>query len=67
MFRSIKEPKQELDLDWVNRLFALAIDDQKYEDITRAEAKRLHQPQPVREAVSVETNAGRPRTAIMGA
>ncbi len=69
MFRSIKEPEQEPDLGGANRLFALAIDGQRFEDITREEAKRLRQPQPqpAREAVSVEKNAGLPGTTTMGA
>ncbi len=52
MFRSIKEPEQEPDLGEANRLFALAIDGQRFEDITREEAKRLRQPQSAREAQS---------------
>ena len=67
MFRSIKEPEQEPDLGGANRLFALAIDGQRFEDITPEEVKRLRQPQPAREAVSVEKNAGLPGTATMGA
>ncbi len=67
MFRSLKDPGQQSDLGKADRSFALAIDGQRFEDITREEAKRLRQPQPAREAVSVEANAGLPRTAPMGA
>ena len=42
MFRSLKEPEPEPDLGGANRLFALAIDGQRFEDITREEAKRQH-------------------------
>ncbi len=43
------------------------VDGQRFEDITREEAKRLRQHQPAREAVSVEKIAGLPGTATMGA
>ena len=67
MFKSIKESKQEFDFGLPDRLFELAIDGQQFEDITRDESRRIHQAQPAREAVSVEINAGLPRTVIMGA
>ena len=67
MFRSLKDPDQQSDLGKADRSFALAMDGQRFEDITREEAKCLRQPQPVREAVSVEKNAGLPGTAPMGA
>ena len=52
------------DLDWrseldhANRAFAAMVGEQRYENITREEAERLCPPDPVREAVSVEKNAG---------
>ncbi len=67
MFRSLKDPDQQSDLGKAGRSFALAIDGQRFEDITREEAKRLRQPQPARETVSVEKNTGLPGTAPMGA
>ncbi len=57
------------DLDWrsgldhANRAFATMVGEQRYENITREEAKRLCPPEPVREAVSVEKNAGLLETA----
>ena len=48
------------DLDWrsgldhANRAFAAILGGQRYENITREEAKRICPPEPVREAVSVE-------------
>ncbi len=67
MFRSLKDPDQQSDLGKADRSFALAMDGQRFGDITREEAKRLRQPQPVREAVSVEKNADLPGTTTMGA
>ncbi len=52
------------DLDWrseldhANRAFAAVVGEQRYENITREEAKRICPPEPVREAVSVEKIAG---------
>ncbi len=57
------------DLDWrsgldhANRAFAAMVGGQRYENITREEAKRICPPEPVREAVSVEKNAGLVGTA----
>ena len=57
------------DLDWrsgldhANRAFAAILGGQRYENITREEAKRICPPEPVREAVSVEKNAGLLETA----
>ena len=67
MFKTIKAPEQEPDLDGANRLFALAIDGQRFEDITREEADRRRQRQPAGEAVSVEKNVGPPGPAAMDA
>ncbi len=43
MFRSLKDPDQEPDLGKADRSFALAINGQRFEDISREEAKRLRQ------------------------
>ncbi len=43
MFRSLKDPDQEPDSGKADRLFALAINGQQFEDISREEAKRLRQ------------------------
>ncbi len=45
MFRSLKDPDQQPDLGKADRLLALAINGQRFEDISREEAKRLHQQQ----------------------
>ncbi len=46
MFRSLKDPDQQSDLGKADRSFALAINGQRFEDISREEAKRLRQPRP---------------------
>ena len=46
MFRSLKGPDQQPDLGKADRSFALAINGQRFEDISREEAKRLRQPRP---------------------
>ncbi len=43
MFRSLKDPDQQPDLSKADRL--LAINGQRFEDISREEAKRLRQQQ----------------------
>ena len=43
MFRSIKDPDQQPDLGKADCLFALAINGQRFEDISGEEAKRLRQ------------------------
>ncbi len=45
MFRSRKDRDQQPDLGKADRLLALAINGQRFEDISREEAKRLHQQQ----------------------
>ncbi len=51
------------ELDHENRAFAAMVGGQRYENITREEAKRLCPPEPFREAVFVEKNAGLVGTA----
>ncbi len=45
MFRSLKDPDQQRDSGKADRLFALAINGQRFEDISREEARRLRQQQ----------------------
>ncbi len=45
MFRSLRDPDQQPDLSKADRLFALAINGHRFEDISREEAKRLRQQQ----------------------
>jgi hypothetical protein len=45
MFKSLKDPDQQPDLSKADRLFVLAINGQRFEDISREEAKRLRQQQ----------------------
>jgi len=47
MFKSLKDPDQHPALSKVDRLFALAINGQRFEDISREEAKRLRQPRTI--------------------
>ncbi len=42
MFRSLKDPDQQPDLNKADRLFTLATKDQRFEDISREEAKLLN-------------------------
>ncbi len=46
MFRSLKDPDQQSDLGKADRSFVLAINGQRFEAISREEAKRLRQPRP---------------------
>ncbi len=43
MFRSLKDPDQQPNLSKADRLSALAMNGQRFEDISREEAKRLRQ------------------------
>ncbi len=43
MFRSLDGPDQQFDLGKADRLFALAMNGQRFEDISHEEAKRLRQ------------------------
>jgi excisionase family DNA binding protein len=43
MFRSLKDPDQQPNLSKADRLFVLAMNGQRFEDISREEAKRLRQ------------------------
>ena len=63
MFVSTEDLEWQSELDYANRAFAAMVGGQRYENITREEAKRLRQP--AQEAVSVENNAGLPGTATM--
>ena len=54
MFRSLKDPDQQSDLGKADRSFALAINGQRFEDISREEAKRLRQPRPACEVAPVD-------------
>ena len=56
MFRSLKDPDQQSDLGKADRSFALAINGQRFEDISREEARRLRQPRPAREVAPVDAN-----------
>ncbi len=64
MLISTDELDWQSELDHANRAFAAMVGEQRYENITREEAKRLCPPEPVREAVSVEKIADLLGTAI---
>jgi hypothetical protein len=63
MFVSTEELDWQSELDYANRAFAALVGGQRYENITREEAKRLRQP--THEAASVEKNADLPGIATM--
>ncbi len=63
MLKSTNKLDWRSGLDHANSAFASMVGEQRYENITREEAKRLCPPEPVREAVSVEKNAGLVGTA----
>ena len=67
MFRSLEDPDQQFDLGKADRLFALAMNGQRFEDISREEAKRLRQPRPACEVAPVDANVSPLETAPMGA
>ncbi len=67
MFRSLEDPDQQFDLGKADRLFALAMNGQRFEDISREEAKRLRQPRPAGEVAPVDANVSPLETAPMGA
>ena len=54
MFKSLKDPDRQPALSKADRLFALAINGQRFEDISREEAKRLRQPRPACEVAPVD-------------
>ncbi len=54
MFGSRKVPDQQPDLGKADRSFALAMNGQRFEDISREEAKRLRQPRPTCEVAPVD-------------
>ena len=56
MFRSLEDPDQQFDLGKADRLFALAMNGQRFEDISREEAKRLRQHRPACEVAPVDAN-----------
>ncbi len=67
MFGSRKVPDQQPDLGKADRSFVLAINGQRFEDISREEAKRLRQPRPACEVAPVDANGKPLGTAPMGA
>jgi len=66
MFISTEDLEWQSELDHANRAFAAMVGGQRYENITREEAKRLRQPQPAHEAVPVEKNVGLPGNSYYG-
>jgi hypothetical protein len=46
MLISSEDLEWQSELDYANRAFAAMIGGQRYENMTREEAKRLYQPQP---------------------
>ncbi len=67
MFRSHKDPDQQPGLGKADRAFALAMNGQRFEDISREEAKRLREPRPAGEVAPVDANVSPLETAPMGA
>ncbi len=49
MFISTEDLEWQSELDHANRAFAAMVGGQRYQNITREEAKRLRQPQPAHE------------------